>query len=228
MMSKPRSRPTRANVSFALAVALLGLLVSQPALARTSDRQQQMHVTAHNFDGFQKPNSVTTLTGSVVITQGTLKVTGSKAKVYFDGNSQISRVVVTGSPAHLQQRDDNDNLVLGDANSLDYNNLKGIAVLTGNASVNQKGRGQARGDKLTYNTQTSQMTGESGGDGLVHITFQPHAKPAAMARPASRAGTPASGQSVAVPAASTSAAPAPSMGSPPASASSSATPQGQP
>ena len=183
MMSMPRSRRTSASARFALAAAVLGLLAAQPALARKSDRQQEMHVAAKNFDGFQKPNSVSTLTGNVVITQGTLKATGARAKVYFDAESQISRVVITGSPAHLEQLDENNNLVLGDASTLDYDNLKGIAVLQGNASITQKGRGEAHGDKLTYNTETSEMTGESGGDGMVHMTFKPKPKPAEAATP---------------------------------------------
>lgn len=182
MTSMPPSR--RASARFALAVVVLGLLAAQPALARKSDRQQEMQVAAKNFDGFQKPNSVSTLTGNVVITQGTLKATGAQAKVYFDADTQISRVVITGSPAHLEQLDDNGNLMLGDAATLDYDNLNGIAVLSGKASVTQKGRGEAHGDRLTYNTETSQMTGESAGDGLVHMTFKPKPKPAGPAAPA--------------------------------------------
>lgn len=195
MKSMPLSRRASASVRSALAVAALGWLAMQPALAKTSDRQQPMQVTAKHFDGFQKPNSVSTLTGQVVITQGSLKATGSEAKVYFDADSQISRVVITGAPAHLQQLDDNNNLVLGDAAKLDYDNLKGIAVLSGHASINQKGRGEAHGDKLTYNTQTSQMTGESAGDSLVHMIFQPTSKPAAKpASPAQSTPAPAQGQ----------------------------------
>lgn len=183
MMSMPLSRRTSASARFALAAAVLGLLAAQPALARKSDRQQEMHVAAKNFDGFQKPNSVSTLTGNVVITQGTLKATGAQAKVYFDTESQISRVVITGSPAHLEQLDENNNLVLGDAATLDYDNLKGIALLQGHASITQKGRGEAHGDKLTYNTETSEMTGESGGDGMVHMTFKPKPKAAEATTP---------------------------------------------
>jgi lipopolysaccharide export system protein LptA len=189
MMSMPRSRRASTSARFALAAAVLGLLAAQPALARKSDRQQEMHVAAKHFDGFQKPDSVSTLTGNVVITQGTLKATGAQAKVYFDAESQISRVVITGNPAHLEQLDENNNLVLGDAATLDYDNLKGIAVLSGNASITQKGRGDAHGDKLTYNTETSEMTGESGGDGMVHMTFKP--KSAAAAPATSTSGSPA-------------------------------------
>lgn len=138
-----------------------------------------MDMHAVHTDGFYIPNSVTTLTGQVVIAQGTLKVTGDMAKIHVDADQQISSIVITGKPAHIQQLDDNNNLMTGDALTLDYDNINGIATLIGHAVVRQQGRGEAQGDKLTYNTQTSQMTGSSGSDGLVHMTFLPRPKPAA-------------------------------------------------
>lgn len=169
-----------------------------------------MDLHAVSTDGFNLPNTITTLTGNVVVTQGTLKVTGDKALIYIDGDTQISRVVITagkGKLAHIEQIDDAGNLMTGDADKLDYDNINGIAVLTGNAVVHQQGRGEAHGDKLTYNTQTSQMTGSSGNDGLVHMVFLPKPKSAAM---------PASSKPAAAPTAK------------PAAAASSPTPQGQP
>lgn len=164
-----------------LALLALGWLVVAPAHAKQSDRNQPMDVKASHFDGFQKPNSVSTLKGNVIITQGTLKATGDQAKVYFDADTQIDRVVLTGKPAHIQQLDDNGNLMRGEAASIDYQSSKGFAVLQGNASIAQQGRGEAHGDRLTYNTQTSQMTGDSGGDGTVHLIFQPKTTPAGTA-----------------------------------------------
>ncbi|MHA6205438.1 lipopolysaccharide transport periplasmic protein LptA [Dyella soli] len=163
----------------------MGLLALQPALAKQSDRDQPMNFQAKTTDAYNAPNTISTLTGNVVLTQGTLKVTGSVAKVHLDADTQIARVVVTGNPAHIQQMDDNNNLMQGDAATLDYDNINGIAVLTGNASVQQQGRGEFHGDKLTYNTTTSLITGEAGGEGVVHGMFLPKARPAAApARPA--------------------------------------------
>jgi len=173
MTSTPLSRRASTAARLALAIAVPGALAFQPVVAKQSDRQQEMQVAAKHFEGFQKPDSISTLSGNVVITQGTLKASGDSAKVYFDGNSEISRVVISGNPAHIEQLDDADNLMLGDAATLDYDNIKGIAVLQGHASITQKGRGEAHGDKLTYNTVSSQMTGESAGDGMVHMTFKP-------------------------------------------------------
>jgi lipopolysaccharide export system protein LptA len=78
----------------------------------------------------------------------------------------------------------------GEASSIDYQSSKGFAVLQGNASVTQQGRGEAHGDRLTYNTQTSQMTGDSGGDGTVHLIFQPKSAPATTPAPAASSGKP--------------------------------------
>jgi lipopolysaccharide export system protein LptA len=202
------------------ALAALGLLVLAPAQAKKTDRDQPMNVDASHFDGFQKPNSVSTLTGNVVITQGSLKATADRGKVYFDANSEISRVVLTGSPAHLQQLDDNGNLMQGQAATIDYQVTKDYAVLQGNASITQQGRGEAHGDRLTYNTQTSEMTGDSGGDGRVHMTFKPKPKPATTAAPADGAAAPAgnptapAGNRPAPAASAPSPAPATSIGHP--------------
>jgi lipopolysaccharide export system protein LptA len=171
----------------------MGLLMLQPALARQDDRQQPAHITAKSFDATQQANGLIHYKGSVLLTQGTLKATGALATVYLDANNSVTRVVITGSPAHIEQLDDSGNLMQGNAATLDYDNVKQIAVLTGNASVDQKGRGSAHGDKLTYNTQTSQMTGESNGDGLVQMTFLPTPKPAGAPQPKTTA--PASSQS---------------------------------
>jgi lipopolysaccharide export system protein LptA len=145
-----------------------------------------MNFASKTVDGFNQPNTITTLTGSVVATQGTMKVTGDVAKLYLDADTQIARIVVTGKMAHIEQLDDAGNLMQGDADKLDYDNVNGIAVLIGNAVVRQQGRGEFHGDKLTYNTNTALITGEAGGDGLVHGMILPKAKPVVPGAPAAK------------------------------------------
>jgi lipopolysaccharide export system protein LptA len=158
------------------------VLLPSLALAKSTDRDQPMNYTSKYTEAFQTPNSISTLKGNVRITQGTLLMTGDLTKIHMDADTQISRIVTTGKLAHIQQLDDSNNLMTGDADTLDYDNINGIAVLTGHAVVHQQGRGEFHGDKVTYNTKTSLITGESSGDGLVHGTFLPKnkaAKPAA-------------------------------------------------
>lgn len=192
-------------------------------------------VRADRSDGFNAPNSITTLTGNVVLTQGTMKVTGDLAKIYFDADQQVSRVVVTaakGKLAHIQQLNDNNELMTGDADQLDYDNINGIAVLTGNAVVHEQNHGEAHGDKLTYNTNTAYMTGDSAANGFVHMIFLPKPKPVAGKPAPVKGAGPASAPHEAAP---STAKPAPASSTPatpaavPAPASSAATPaKGQP
>jgi lipopolysaccharide export system protein LptA len=198
MKAKARSRRASANRRVAGTVVLTALLaLSTSVVAKKSDREQPMNYTAKSTEAFNAPNTISTLTGSVRITQGTLLITGNVAKIHVDGDTQIARVVVTGNPAHIQQLDENNNLMTGDAATLDYDNINGIAVLTTNAVVHQKGRGEFHGDRLTYNTDTSLITGESAQNGMVSGTFLPKVKPAASgaaakpAAPASSSSAPA-------------------------------------
>ncbi|MFC5743680.1 lipopolysaccharide transport periplasmic protein LptA [Dyella tabacisoli] len=188
------ARSRRANASLKLGLLCLGLLALQPALAKKADRQQAMNYVAKSTEAFNAPNSISTLKGAVKITQGTLVVTGDVAKIHLDGDTQIARVVVTGNPAHIQQLDENNNLMQGDAATIDYDNINGIAVLTGTAVVKQATRGEFHGDKLTYNTDTSLITGESAGEKLVSGTFLPKPKPAAAKPAAAPAAEPAQGK----------------------------------
>lgn len=178
MAPSRRARARKANREILVLACVAALLALAPLAvsAKKSDRQQMMNYAARHTDAYNAPNTVTTLTGNVKITQGSMLVTGNIAKLYLDGNQQLSRVVVTGTPghpAHIQELDENNNLVTGDAATLDYDDVNSTVVLTGNAVVVQQCRGEFHGDKLTYNQNTSQITGDTGGNGLVHGVILP-------------------------------------------------------
>lgn len=172
------------------------MLLLQPAQARQDDRNQPIHVVhADSFDGYNQPNTVSTFTGKVLITQGTMKLSGEVAKLYTaKADTSIDHIVVTGTPQkrpHIEQIDDGGNLMTGEADQLYYDNVNGIAILTGNANVHQQNKGDAHGAKLTYNTQTGYMVGESGGAGQVTMTFLPKQKPLPPPKHAPAAAKPA-------------------------------------
>lgn len=197
----------RARKTLRLSLLAAGLLLLQPALAKQDDRNQPIHVVhADSFDGYNQPNTISTFKGNVLITQGTMKLTGDVAKIYTaKEDTSVDHIVVTGTPQkrpHIEQIDDNGNQMTGDADQLYYDNVNGVAILTGNAYVHQQNKGDARGAKLTYNTATGYMVGESGGAGPVTMTFLPKQKPlptpkhgAPAAKPASSSNAPASASS---------------------------------
>lgn len=190
LMEKPHVKPSqdfRTGCMLRLCAAL-ALILPLAAPAKTGDRNQPMTTSQGSVNGFNAPNTTTTLTGNVVITQGTMKAKGDVAQLYLDADSQVSRIVMKGRPAHIQQLDDNDHLMTGEAPTLDYDNINGIAVLQPNAVVTQQGMGEAHADKLTYNTQTSYFAGT----GNVSMTYIPKQRQAESAAPASTAPAPAS------------------------------------
>ncbi|AIF45999.1 lipopolysaccharide transport periplasmic protein LptA [Dyella japonica] len=161
--------------------------VPLPSLAREADRNAPITTVAKVTNAYDSPNSVTTLTGHVKVTQGSLVVTGDSVKLYFDASQQISRAVVTGHPAHIQELDEQGRLIQGDAETLDYDNENRIAVLSKGAVVTMEGQGEVHGDKLTYHFDSTALIGESGEEGLVHGTMLPRHTPgqgaAGVARP---------------------------------------------
>jgi lipopolysaccharide export system protein LptA len=180
------ARTSRASAKAALfAVLGVALVASLPVVAKQSDRNEPVDVHSKSFDGSQQPNGKVIWTTNVILTQGTLKITGDKATGFLDADNNITRIIVDGKPATIHQLDDQNEPMDGQALNIDYKVDQDFAVLTNNAKVKQPTKGSAEGDKLTYNTKDSTMTGESNGAAPVHMTFQPKNKtPAAPATPA--------------------------------------------
>jgi len=217
-MSTPRSHRIRARIDlpvgrFILFVAMLA--ACGLAQAKQTDRNQPININASAFAGSQDSGKIT-FTGSVTMDQGTFHADGAQATGYTDpgDTSQWQRVVLTGSPAHFRQTQDNGTLVHGQAATIDYRVSENTVILTGNASVVQQGRGEFHGDRLVYNTDTGEIQGTPPAGGRVHITLQPRSKPA----PASAKAAPAN-----APISATSAAPASAASAVPASAATTGT-----
>ncbi len=162
--------------SSAALMACLALLTA-PCLARSSDRQKPMHYVASYTRAFNAPNTVSILKGKVKITQGTLKLSGDLARLYLDANTQVARILVTGHPARIQQLDNKQQNMCGEAATLDYDTVHEIAVLSGHARVRQQGHGEFQGDKLSYHNLTGMITGQAGPHHLIHGVFLPQAHP---------------------------------------------------
>ncbi|MGH8152828.1 MAG: lipopolysaccharide transport periplasmic protein LptA [Rhodanobacteraceae bacterium] len=229
-MSMRRSRRTRARADLLiLIVALLG--TCGVAQAKQSDRNQPININANAFAGSQDSGKIT-FTGHVEMDQGTFHADGAQATGYTDPNdtSQWQRVVLTGSPAHFHQTQDDGSLVHGQAATIDYKVSENTVILTGNAEVVQQSRGEFHGNQLVYNTDTGEIQGTPTAGGRVHITLQPRPKPApasgktapTSAAPTSAKPTPTSAPASAPPASTPPRTPIPPASAAPASASSAA------
>ena len=175
------------NLRFTLTCVALAL--SSSLFALETDRQQPMNIEANYQKTTQSQTNnendpdITNLDGNVIITQGSLKAHGDHAVIYKNpsgvadesGNiGGIRRLVLTGKPAHIEQVHDVDcSLMTADGLKIDYNNITGIAVLTSNVVVVQKGKSEFHGENMIYNTNTGEMeSGDKTPASRVHMVIE--------------------------------------------------------
>lgn len=166
----------------AVALALSLMVPAIGVQAKTSDRNQEMTIDAGAQAGSLVGDGVTTLSGGVTITQGTLDIRSAQADIHMKDGEAV-RAVFTGKQAKMKQQLDDGTWMEAQADKIDYDIKKEIIVLTGNYTV-KSAQGTNSGGTMTYNTATGQMN--SGGDGQrVRTVIPPKNKtPAPAAKPA--------------------------------------------
>jgi lipopolysaccharide export system protein LptA len=169
-------------------LAVVALLASSPLLAVESDRDKPMDIDADSMQSNVNEGTAT-LTGNVRIVQGTLDVRAAKAVVTQDEQQQVSRAVLTGSPATLAQDLDDGGRLDARAAQIDYDMANDRVVLTGNAVVAQP-RGELRGERITYSLNDGRIeAGGPEGGNRVFMRMNPQVKPPAEAAEPAAAST---------------------------------------
>ena len=169
-MSRKTAEATRHVVL--LAAGALAALACAGAVARTSDRSQPLDVAAAGSDCFVGDDGPCTLTGNVHLTQGSLTVHGGKATLHRTGGD-VRRVVLTGAPVQLSQELDDGSRINARASNVDYDLSTDTVVFTGDAVIDQPGRGNIAGGRIAYNMKSGQVQGTGEGKGQVKMRFLP-------------------------------------------------------
>ena len=179
----------RISISLLL-TASCALVAARGVFALSSDRYQQLYIDANyqksteSQTGNADDPDITHLDGNVVMTQGSMKSHGDHATIYKNPNGvvdsngdsgAITRVILVGKPAHMQQLHDGDcGLMTADAENIDYHNDTGIAILTTHVNVVQKNKGEFHGEYMIYNRNTGEMeSGDSSPTSRVHMVMEP-------------------------------------------------------
>lgn len=147
-------------------------LAASGAMARTSDRNQTMTIESDSNTCTLDDSGQCTLTGNVVITQGTLDIRSSKAVIHRSGG-EPSRAVLNGSPAIMRQQLDDGSPMTARASTIDYDLRTEVITLTGDVNIEQP-RGTMTGQRVVYDTRSGQMNSGGGKEGgRVRMTIQP-------------------------------------------------------
>jgi len=157
------------------------MALSMPAMAwaKSSDRNQPIHLDSDRQEGVMDGNSTNVWTGNVTLKQGTLDIAAQRAEL-TQRNGDASKAVFTGNPAKLRQQQDDGTWMDATANRIEYDMTSEVITLIGNYTVKSP-RGSNSGQRMVYNTKTGNV--QSGGDGTrVKTVIQP--KSASAAKPA--------------------------------------------
>ncbi len=169
--------------------AILGI-ASTSALALSTDREQPIVINAKAAEADDR-KKVTVYRGDVVITQGTLRITGDTVWVYFDDSNTITKAVSVGTPAKFRQLPDGkEDYMNADADRMEYHADKDVILLLGNAHYGE-GKDEISAPRIVYDSRQGRVnagpiadggqtsgsaTGDSEQSGRVRITITPKKK----------------------------------------------------
>lgn len=149
------------------------LLFSFSCLALESDYEQPIHVSSVSQHAMMKTNTVEFI-DDVILTQGTIKITGNKLTVVRGEQSNQEVMTAVGNLATFYQTQEDGKPFDAQANSISYDVAKGAITLLGNAQVKQLDS-QINGKKIVYYLDNEELivsTGESKSD-RVNTVFLP-------------------------------------------------------
>lgn len=173
--------------NLALALVLSLALASSAVQALSSDREQPIVIEAAAAEA-DNQTQITTYRGDVVITQGTLRITGDTVWIHFDDQNKITKAISVGKPAKFQQRPDGkENYMKADADRMEYHADEDVILLLGNARYGE-GKDKITAPRIVYDSRRGRIkagtqpgesesgAGTSDGSGRVRITITPKKK----------------------------------------------------
>lgn len=122
-----------------LAMTTVAIGYSAATQALPNDKNETIRGSADNLTVDQK-NGVATYTGSVTISQGSLKISADSIVIHTNPDSSVEKMIATGSPARFQQQPDPEQgIVTAAAKQITYTPNNEHLILIEDASVEQNG-----------------------------------------------------------------------------------------
>lgn len=137
-------------------VLILVLVIQQPALSLSTDQDQAIEIEA-NVGELDDIKNINIYTGNVIVTQGSIRITGDRLTVNYTEENDIDTLVVEGKPATYRQLpDDSKTYDEAKAMRMEYHSMKNILILIDEAQVTQA-NGSVSGDRIEYDSELSKV-----------------------------------------------------------------------
>ena len=141
-------------------VLLFMTLVVNSAYCLSTDSEQNIEIEADTAE-MDDIENVTIYRGNVIVTQGSIKMTGHTMTVYFDENRDMRLVIMNGTPAKYRQLPDDSNIYdEAEALRMEYYALKNYVILIDQAIITQEEL-KFSGDRIEYDTVLNKVKAES-------------------------------------------------------------------
>jgi len=149
-------------------------LASPQAQALSSDHEQPIEIESDGAE-LDEVRRVTVYTGNVVLTQGSIRMTGDRLTLNFDANNDLRHAVLKGAPARFRQTpDDRGPDRRARASEMEYYTMENRLLLRTEAVVWQ-GEDTFKGNTIEYDTLRHVVKARKGkaASDRVRITIQP-------------------------------------------------------
>ncbi|WP_096619343.1 lipopolysaccharide transport periplasmic protein LptA [Candidatus Enterovibrio altilux] len=156
--------------------ALLLNLVSNNALALSSDAEQPIYIDSDTQSLDMKANTVI-FTGNVYLRQGSIRLHADKVIVTRPSGNEAREIIdAYGNPATFSQTLDDGKKINGKANDLQYEVAKNFLKMHNHAVLIQEGGNKVEGQLITYQIDKQQLIAESDLNTRVTTILQPQIK----------------------------------------------------
>jgi len=176
-----RIQYTSTVIAFA---AMLGA-ASSDARALSTDREQPIVIEAQAAE-VDNRSKITIYRGDVVITQGTLRITGDTVWIHYNDANAITKAISVGTPAKFRQLPDGKkDYMTAAAERMEYHADRDVILLLGNARYGE-GKDKITAPRIVYDSRQGRVkaganpdggqTGDSDKADRVRITITPKKK----------------------------------------------------
>lgn len=147
-----------------LATLAIALVASNVAQGRSSDRDEPIVIEAGAAEVDNRAQ-VTVYRGDVIITQGTLRITGDTVWIHYDDANTITKAVSVGKPAKFRQLpDDKEDYMTAHADRMEYHANQDLILLLGNARYGE-GKDKITAQRIVYDSRRGRVKAGVNPDG---------------------------------------------------------------
>ncbi len=143
------------------------------AWALSSDSEQPINIEADRAT-LDDARNIVTYEGSVVVTQGTIRIVADRVELHYTGQRELAKAVAVGNPARYRQLpDDSQEYVKARSRTMEYLTAKNLLYLINEARVTQ-GSDSVAGQRITYDTVKHRAVAQAGKAAKERVTVTIH------------------------------------------------------